>query len=97
MWPACAPGRFVWFKMTKIESDHSRFRQIVRGRIKRNLKKYMSQGELIGRKGKDKVSIPIPRIDIPRFRFGQRQTGGVSQGDGEVGDSISGDPQDAFP
>ena len=80
--------------MSRIESDHSRFRQIVRGRIKRNLKKYMSQGELIGRKGKDKVSIPIPRIDIPRFRFGQKQTGGVSQGDGEPGDSLGGDPQE---
>ena len=80
--------------MTRIESDHNRFRQIIRGRIKRNLKKYMSQGELIGRKGKDKVSIPIPRIDIPRFRFGQKQTGGVSQGKGDPGDAIGGEPQE---
>ncbi|MEO1271746.1 MAG: DUF444 family protein, partial [Myxococcota bacterium] len=80
--------------MSRIQTDHRRFRQIVRGKIKRNLKRYMSQGELIGRKGKDKVSIPIPRIDIPRFRFGQRQSGGVSQGNGEVGDSLgSGDQQ----
>lgn len=80
--------------MSRIESDHGRFRQIIRGRIKRNLKKYMSQGELIGRKGKEKVSIPIHRIDIPRFRFGQRNTGGVSQGDGQVGESLGGDPQE---
>ena len=32
-----------------IEQDASRFRQIVRGQIKRNLRKYMSNGELIGR------------------------------------------------
>ncbi len=36
-----------------IEQDYLRFRQIVRGRIKSDLKKYISQGELIGKKGKD--------------------------------------------
>jgi sporulation protein YhbH len=80
--------------MTRIETDHNRFRQIVRGRIKENLKRYMSQGELIGRKGKDQVSIPIPRIDIPRFRYGSKNTGGVSHGDGDPGDSLGqGDEQ----
>ena len=74
--------------MSRIQTDHRRFRQIVRGKIKRNLKRYMSQGELIGRKGKDKVTIPIPRIDIPRFKYGQRESGGVSQGQGDVGDSL---------
>ena len=74
--------------MARIDTDHNRFRQIVRGKIKRNLRKYMSQGELFGRKGKDIVSIPIPRIDIPRFKFGDKQTGGVSQGDGEPGDAL---------
>lgn len=75
----------------KIDQDHGRFRQIVRGRIRQNLKKYISQGELIGRKGKDVVSIPIPQIDIPRFRFGEKQQGGVGQGDGEPGDPVGGD------
>ena len=56
----------------KIDQDHSRFRGIVRGRIRQNLRKYISQGELIGRKGKDLVSIPIPQIDIPHFSFGDK-------------------------
>ena len=60
----------------KIDQDHSRFRAIVRGKIRQNLRKYISQGELIGRKGKDLVSIPIPQIDIPRFRFGDKQRAG---------------------
>ena len=34
------------------------------------------------------VSIPIPQIDIPRFRFADKQGGGVGQGDGEPGDSL---------
>jgi sporulation protein YhbH len=72
----------------KIGQDHARFRHIVRGRIRQNLRKYITHGELIGRKGKDRVSIPIPRIDIPRFRFDDQQKGGVSQGDGEAGDSL---------
>lgn len=77
----------------KIDQDHGRFRQIVRGKIRENLKRYISQGELIGRKGKERVSIPIPRIDIPRFRFGDKQQGGVGQGEGEPGDPLQGDPQ----
>jgi len=78
----------------KIDQDHNRFRAIVRGRIRQNLKKYISHGELIGRKGKDLVSIPIPQIDIPRFRFGEKQTGGTGQGDGEPGDPLGGQEQE---
>jgi sporulation protein YhbH len=73
----------------KIDQDHSRFRQIVRGKIRQNLRKYISQGELIGKQGKDVVSIPLPQIDIPRFRFADRQQGGVGQGEGEPGDPLS--------
>jgi uncharacterized protein len=75
----------------KIDQDHSRFRNIVRGKIRQNLRRYISQGELLGRKGKDVVSIPIPQIDIPRFVFGDRQKGGVGQGDGEPGDPVGGE------
>ena len=78
----------------KIDQDHSRFRGIVKGRIRQNLRKYISQGELIGRKGKDLVSIPIPQIDIPRFRFGDKQQGGAGQGDGEPGDPVGGEEGD---
>ncbi|MEW5986919.1 MAG: DUF444 family protein [Chloroflexota bacterium] len=72
----------------RIEEDAGRFRQIVRGHIKNNLRKYMSNGELIGRQGKDLVSIPVPQIELPHFRFNDRQAGGVGQGDGDVGDPI---------
>jgi uncharacterized sporulation protein YeaH/YhbH (DUF444 family) len=78
----------------KVDQDHSRFRSIVRGKIRQNLRRYISQGELIGRKGKDLVSIPLPQIDIPRFVYGDRQRGGVGQGQGDVGDAVGGDPQE---
>jgi len=74
----------------KIDQDHSRFRNIVRGKIRDNLKRYISQGELVGRKGKDLVSIPIPQIDIPRFRYGDKQQGGAGQGEGDPGDPMGG-------
>ena len=73
----------------KIKQDHARFRDIVRGRIKRNLKKYIQKGEMIGKKGKDFITIPVPTIDIPHFRFGEKSQGGVGQGDGNPGDPLS--------
>ena len=76
----------------RIEPDLNRFRQIVRGKIKQNLKKYITRGELIGKQGKNIVSIPLPQIDIPRFRYGQQQTGGVGQGEGEDGTPIDRGP-----
>jgi len=78
----------------RIDQDHRRFREIVRGKIKQNLRKYITQGEMLGKKGKEVVSIPLPQIDIPHFRFGNKQTGGVGQGDGEPGDALGqGQPQ----
>jgi hypothetical protein len=80
--------------MQRIERNRNRFRQIVRGKIKKDLRKYMSHGEMIGRQGKRYVSIPLPQIDIPTFRYGAKQSGGVGQGDGEEGDPIArGDEQ----
>lgn len=78
-----------------IEQDYQRFRQIIRGKIKQDLKKYISNRELIGKKGKDLVSIPVPQIELPEFRFGRKSQGGVGQGDGEPGTPIApGDPGD---
>lgn len=76
----------------KIDQDHTRFRKIVRGKIRENLRQYISKGELLGKQGKDVVSIPVPHIDIPRFRFGGKQQGGVGQGQGEAGDPVGGGP-----
>ncbi len=73
----------------KIEQDFQRFRHIVRGKVKQDLRRFMSNGELLGRQGKKLVSIPIPRIDIPHFRYNDKQTGGVASGEGDVGTPVS--------
>ena len=70
---------------TKIESDVNRFRQIVRGRVRDELRRHLGQQELIGSQGKRLVSIPVPHLDLPRLVHdpgGQ----GVGQGEGEPGD-----------
>jgi uncharacterized sporulation protein YeaH/YhbH (DUF444 family) len=68
--------------MLNIDRDLGRFRDIVKGRVRRELRKYMSSGELVGKKGKELVSIPIPQIGLPRFRYGENKQG-VGQGEGE--------------
>ncbi len=68
----------------RIDRDRSRFRDIVRGKIKHDLKRFVAQGEMFGRKGKDLISIPLPGIELPHFRFGDNKKEGVGQGDGEA-------------
>ncbi|HEX6983784.1 MAG TPA: DUF444 family protein [Planctomycetaceae bacterium] len=71
-----------------IDRDAQRFKEIVRGKIRGDLRKYISHGEMLGRKGREVVSIPVPNVDIPHFRHGRKGSGGVGQGDGEEGQVI---------
>ncbi|HEY1686156.1 MAG TPA: DUF444 family protein [Tepidisphaeraceae bacterium] len=71
----------------KIEKDHQRFRQIVKGRIRDDLRKFLTRGELIGKEGKHLISIPIRGVDLPEFRYGDN-SGGVGTGDGKEGDQV---------
>ncbi len=59
----------------RVERDRARFNAIVRGHIKHDLRRYVTGSELIGRKGRHLVSIPVPRIELPRFRHGRNVTG----------------------
>ncbi|MBN8535415.1 MAG: DUF444 family protein [Deltaproteobacteria bacterium] len=74
-----------------IKEDHSRFRDIVKGKVKENFRKYVSQGEMIGKREDEFIKIPLPQIDIPNFRYGPKQQGGVGQGQGQPGEDV-GDP-----
>ncbi|HZN39226.1 MAG TPA: DUF444 family protein [Planctomycetota bacterium] len=78
----------------RIDQDHTRFRQIVRGRIKQDLKRFVSSGELIGKQGQRYVTIPLPHITLPRFRYGDNQKQGVGQGEGATGQPVPGQPGD---
>lgn len=76
-----------------IKEDHNRFRDIVRGKIKEDFRRFVSQGEMIGKREKEFVKIPLPHIEIPTFRYGPKQQGGVGQGEGQPGDG-NGQPGD---
>ncbi len=78
----------------RIRPDHQRFKDIVRGKIKQDLKKYVKEGHFVGQQGRKKITVPIPQIDIPRFKFGSNEQGGVGQGDGQEGEPVPGQPQD---
>ena len=69
--------------MSKIKSDVNRFRQIVRGRVREELRKHLGHQELIGKQGKRVVSIPIPQLELPRFVH-DPDGKGVGQGDGQA-------------
>ncbi|MBT3982578.1 MAG: DUF444 family protein [Bacteriovoracaceae bacterium] len=77
-----------------IKRDHSRFRKIVKGKIRDNLRKYVSEGEMQAPKGKDVFRIPMPQIETPKFKFGDKSQGGMGQGDGQAGDPVDGQGQD---
>jgi uncharacterized protein len=70
-----------------IREDQSRFKSIVKGRVRDDFKRFVTSGEMIGKKEDEYIKIPLPRVDIPTFRFGPKQNQkGVGQGDGEEGE-----------
>jgi uncharacterized protein len=76
-----------------IKRDFARFRKIVKGKIRDNLRKYVSNGEMPIPKGDGTFKVPMPQIDTPRFKFGDKDAGGVGQGDGAEGEPIDGEGQ----
>ncbi len=77
----------------RINEDHKKFRDVISGNSRQELKRLIKSGAIIRRRPKGgKMSISIPQIDIPHFVFGD--TGeGVGKGPGKEGDIIGRDPQ----
>ncbi len=74
-----------------IREDQSRFKNIIKGKVREDFKRFVTNGEMIGRQENELIKIPIPRIDIPTFRFGSKQKQqGVGQGEGEEGQAAQG-------
>lgn len=80
----------------KIHNDHSRFNDVLRGKIKTHLKDFIKLGEFIAHKGREKISIPISQIDLPHFRFLDKSQGGLGQGVGKEGDPLNDRKPDTF-
>ncbi len=78
----------------RIEEDHKDFRDVVSGRIRKALKKFIKSGQIVKRRGKNgKISISIPQIDIPHIVFGDSGEG-IGRGKGEKGKVIGKDPDE---
>ena len=77
----------------RIQEDHKRFRDVVSGRTRRELKRLIKSGSIVRQRPKGgKMTVSIPKIDIPRFLFGDNGEG-VGRGPGEEGDVVGQDPQ----
>lgn len=75
----------------KIGEDHKEFRDVVSGKIRQSLKKFIKSGEIFKSRGKNgKISINIPKINIPHIVYGDNPSG-VGRGDGKPGDVIGRD------
>lgn len=77
----------------RIQEDHKKFRDVVSGRTRKELKRLIKSGSIIRQRPKGgKMSISIPQIDIPHFVHGDSGKG-VGRGPGKEGDVVGRDPQ----
>lgn len=77
----------------RIEEDHASFRDVVSGRIRKALKKFIKSGQIVRNRGKNgKISISIPKIDIPHIVYGSSNEG-AGRGPGKEGDVIGKEPK----
>ena len=72
------------------DKDVDRYKDIMKGRARRELLKFKDPNKFIGKKGDKLISVPIPGIQLPRFIRGTNKQGpgGIGQGDGDPGDPI---------
>lgn len=77
----------------RIAEDHGDFLDVIGGKKRKELKKFIKNGSIVRRRGKNgKITIALPRIDIPRIVFGDNDEG-VGRGGGKPGDVIGKDPK----
>jgi uncharacterized sporulation protein YeaH/YhbH (DUF444 family) len=75
----------------RIGKDHGEFRDIVGGKIRKGLKDRVKSGSIFKSRGRNgKISITIPRLDLPQFLYGKAKQG-VGRGEGKIGDVIGKD------
>jgi uncharacterized sporulation protein YeaH/YhbH (DUF444 family) len=81
----------------RIDEDWTDFRRIIGGRFREALKKFFRTSRFVTARGKNgKISITVPKIDIPHIVYGDSDDG-IGRGPGEKGDVIGRDPQEGDP
>lgn len=75
--------------MSRINHDIKRFKEIGENH-RMDLKEFIKKGYLQG----DQIKIPIKRIELPEFKYAQKQKGGLGKGDAEEGDPVDAEEDD---
>lgn len=76
----------------RIEEDHKDFHDVYAGRKRKELKKYIKNGNIFRSRGKNgKIVLTIPKIDIPHIVYGDNGGGGIGRGEGENGKVVGKD------
>ncbi len=76
-----------------IEEDHKHFIDVIDGKLRKELQKYVKTNKFVRLRGKNgKATVSIPSIDIPHFVYGEGETG-VGRGPGKEGDVFKKDKQ----
>lgn len=76
-----------------IEEDHKHFRDVIDGKLRKELQKYVKTNKFVRLRAKGgKATVSLPTIDIPHFVYGEGETG-IGRGPGKKGDVIKRDPQ----
>ena len=76
----------------RIEEDHKDFKDVINGRLRQSLRKFIKNGKIFKNRGKNgKISVNVPSIDQPYIVYGDNSTG-VGRGGGDPGDVLGSDP-----
>jgi uncharacterized protein len=76
-----------------IEEDHKHFRDVIDGKLRKELQKYVKTNKFVRLRSKGgKATFSLPSIDIPHFVYGEGETG-IGRGPGKKGDVIKRDPK----
>src|SRR3989338_7137925 len=74
----------------RIGRDQDRFEQKIKRLKDQAIKKYF-RNDSIGVRGKDGIlRVPIRKLELPKFRYGSNEEGGVGSGEGDVGSPVPG-------
>ncbi len=73
------------------DEDDDLWEKIKKGHKRKELQKFLSKGEAIGKRGDRFVVIPIPQIDLPTYRYDFSNVPRVGQGEGKRGNPVGGD------
>jgi|ERR1019366_5346493 uncharacterized sporulation protein YeaH/YhbH (DUF444 family) len=67
----------------RIGTDVERFKSIVKGKVRQDIKRFVSSESFEARQGGKVIHVPLNSLDIPKFSFGSNKQngGGVGTGD----------------